>query len=70
MSVITKTTYSEPNQKGYFGAYGGKFVPETLIPALNELEKAYKEGRILSEAGEKVYNQEQNTRSRFAEIYQ
>ena len=43
MSVITKTTYSEPNQKGYFGAYGGKFVPETLIPALNELEKAYKE---------------------------
>ena len=43
MSVITKTTYSEPNQKGYFGAYGGKFVPETLIPALNQLEAAYKE---------------------------
>ena len=43
MSIITKTTYSKPNQKGYFGAYGGKFVPETLIPALNELEKAYKE---------------------------
>lgn len=42
MSVITKTSYSEPNQKGYFGAYGGKFVPETLIPALNELENAYK----------------------------
>lgn len=43
MSVITKTSYSEPNHKGYFGVYGGKFVPETLIPALNELEKAYKE---------------------------
>lgn len=43
MSVITTTTYSEPNQKGYFGAYGGKFVPETLIPALNHLEAAYKE---------------------------
>ena len=30
-----------PNKKGYFGRYGGRFVPETLIPALYELEKAY-----------------------------
>ncbi|MEC8140544.1 MAG: tryptophan synthase subunit beta [Bacteroidota bacterium] len=43
MSVITTTSYSKPNHKGYFGAYGGKFVPETLIPALNDLESAYKE---------------------------
>lgn len=28
-------------KKGYFGAYGGIFVPETLMPALAELEKAY-----------------------------
>ncbi|VVC01572.1 Tryptophan synthase beta chain 1 [uncultured archaeon] len=27
--------------KRYFGAYGGQFVPETLVPALSELEKAY-----------------------------
>ena len=27
--------------KRYFGAYGGQFVPETLIPALDELERAY-----------------------------
>jgi len=26
---------------GYFGAYGGRFVPETVIPALEELEAAY-----------------------------
>lgn len=26
---------------GYFGQFGGKFVPETLIPALDQLEKAY-----------------------------
>ena len=25
-----------------FGAYGGRYVPETLIPALDELEVAYK----------------------------
>ncbi|MBA4417987.1 MAG: tryptophan synthase subunit beta [Syntrophus sp. (in: bacteria)] len=27
----------------WFGQYGGQFVPETLIPALDELETAYKE---------------------------
>ena len=30
-----------PENKGYFGAYGGQFVPETLIPALDELSAAY-----------------------------
>ncbi|MEK7847609.1 MAG: pyridoxal-phosphate dependent enzyme, partial [Chloroflexota bacterium] len=29
------------NRKGYFGDYGGRFVPETLVPALEELEQAY-----------------------------
>ncbi|MDP2168597.1 MAG: tryptophan synthase subunit beta [Thermodesulfovibrionales bacterium] len=28
-------------KKGYFGQYGGRFVPETLMPALAELEEAY-----------------------------
>jgi tryptophan synthase beta chain len=30
-----------PDKKGYFGKYGGVFVPETLIPALKILEKEY-----------------------------
>jgi tryptophan synthase beta chain len=30
-----------PNEKGYFGNYGGRFVPETLIPVLDELTQAY-----------------------------
>ncbi len=30
-----------PNKAGYFGIFGGKFVPETLMNALSELEKAY-----------------------------
>ncbi|GAB6072020.1 tryptophan synthase subunit beta [Venenivibrio stagnispumantis] len=33
--------YNYPDSKGYFGIYGGKFLPETLIPALEELEKQY-----------------------------
>jgi len=32
---------SIPDKKGHFGIYGGKFAPETLIPALAELEAAY-----------------------------
>jgi len=30
-----------PDRKGYFGMYGGRFVPETLMPALRELEDAF-----------------------------
>jgi tryptophan synthase beta chain len=29
------------NARGRFGKYGGKFIPETLVPAINELELAY-----------------------------
>jgi tryptophan synthase beta chain len=32
-----------PDERGYFGEYGGKFVPETLMSALSELESAYTE---------------------------
>ena len=31
-----------PDKNGFFGEYGGKFVPETLMYALNELEQTYK----------------------------
>jgi len=34
-----------PNKRGYFGAFGGKFVPETLMSALKELEKEYLKSR-------------------------
>ena len=30
-----------PDERGYFGEFGGRFVPETLIPALDELEAAF-----------------------------
>jgi tryptophan synthase beta chain len=31
-----------PDRRGHFGKYGGRFVPETLMPALLELEAAYR----------------------------
>jgi tryptophan synthase beta chain len=30
-----------PDKKGHFGEFGGRYVPETLMPALLELEQAY-----------------------------
>ena len=30
-----------PDQMGHFGVYGGRYVPETLMPALQQLEQAY-----------------------------
>ena len=32
---------ASPDPRGRFGAYGGRYVPETLIPALDELEREF-----------------------------
>ena len=39
----TVTTLADPNAQGRFGEFGGQFVPETLVPACQELERAFKE---------------------------
>ena len=36
-----------PDERGYFGEFGGRFVPETLMPALEALTLAYRELRAL-----------------------
>jgi tryptophan synthase beta chain len=38
-------TYRWPDERGRFGPYGGRFVPETLMPALEELEAHYLQAR-------------------------
>jgi tryptophan synthase beta chain len=38
-------TAVEPDESGFFGAYGGRFVPETVIPALEELTGAFQAAR-------------------------
>ena len=35
----------DPNARGYYGDYGGKFVPETLVAPVEELQQAYLEAR-------------------------
>ncbi len=34
-----------PDRRGHFGVYGGRYVAETLMPALTELERAYAKAR-------------------------
>ncbi|MBW4533995.1 MAG: tryptophan synthase subunit beta [Pleurocapsa minor HA4230-MV1] len=43
--IQTSTTQSRPDPLGRFGRFGGKYVPETLMPALAELETAFKQYR-------------------------
>jgi tryptophan synthase beta chain len=38
-------SYSLPDSGGHFGPYGGRYVPETLMAPLDELEKAYHAAR-------------------------
>src|SRR5207245_8396195 len=35
-----------PDERGHFGLYGGRFVAETLMPLILDLEKAYAEARV------------------------
>jgi tryptophan synthase beta chain len=35
-----------PDERGHYGEYGGRFVPETLVPALDQLEAAWRAARV------------------------
>ena len=41
----TRFGHRDPNARGYYGDYGGRFVPETLVAPVEELERAYLEAR-------------------------
>jgi tryptophan synthase beta chain len=43
ISAISAGKIKVPDKNGHFGAFGGRYVAETLMPALLELEQAYKE---------------------------
>ncbi len=57
-----KIEYNFPDENGKFGKYGGKYVPETLIPALMDLESLYyfvmRDKKFLTELSElqRTYN--------------
>ena len=35
----------DPDARGYYGGFGGRFVPETLVAPIEALERAYFEAR-------------------------
>ncbi|MDE2384003.1 MAG: tryptophan synthase subunit beta [Alphaproteobacteria bacterium] len=46
MTELTPNSYrTGPDEKGLFGIYGGRFVAETLMPLILQLEQAYKDAK-------------------------
>jgi tryptophan synthase beta chain len=39
----TNDPMGDPTSGGYFGDFGGRFIPETLVPACNELDAAFRD---------------------------
>ena len=46
-SLISVSVFgeSDPDDRGYYGRFGGRYVPETLVAPLEDLEFAYREAR-------------------------
>ncbi len=53
MYIPSKSQF-DPDQNGHFGIFGGRYVPETLMPALLKLEEEYKSIRFNREFWEGV----------------
>jgi tryptophan synthase beta chain len=41
--MITKTSYQQPNEFGYYGKFGGAYIPEMLHRNVEELKSRYLE---------------------------
>jgi tryptophan synthase beta chain len=56
-SEFIKTNVTNvPDERGYYGEFGGRFVPETIIPALDELTAAYQEAMADPEFQQRLMN--------------
>lgn len=43
---MVKNIQTEADEFGFFGNFGGQYVPETLMPAIQELKQAYEKAKI------------------------
>jgi tryptophan synthase beta chain len=56
IQMLTTQTYTSPNEQGYYGKFGGAYIPEMLYRNVEELRTRYLE--IINEAGfQKEYQQ-------------
>jgi tryptophan synthase beta chain len=67
-NIFLKTNY-DADEDGFFGQYGGKYVPEILIPALEELETAYNSAKQDPKFIEKLMDLYQNYSGRPTPLY-
>eukprot|EP01029_Cantina_marsupialis_P008146 TRINITY_DN194032_c0_g1_i1.p1 TRINITY_DN194032_c0_g1~~TRINITY_DN194032_c0_g1_i1.p1 ORF type:complete len:405 (-),score=112.72 TRINITY_DN194032_c0_g1_i1:2573-3787(-) len=51
---IPKALKNDPDENGHFGQFGGRYVPETLMPVLEDLEENYKKFRFDKEFWKEV----------------
>lgn len=51
---IPRKSKFDPDENGHFGQFGGRYVPETLMPILKELEEEYNKYRFDEEFWEEV----------------
>ena len=61
--------YNQPDEQGKFGQFGGRYVAETLMPAVLELEEAYLEARNDPEFQQEFANQLKYFVSRPSPLY-
>jgi len=48
MSLAKPNSFrSGPDERGHFGIFGGRFVAETLMPLILDLEKAYADAKAI-----------------------
>jgi tryptophan synthase beta chain len=60
----------DPDARGYYGAYGGRFVPETLVAPVEELERAYFAARADGEFGRELQDLLRNYVGRPTPLYE
>ena len=46
MTETLNTFRAGPDEDGHFGIFGGRYVAETLMPLLLDVEKAYEEAKV------------------------
>ncbi len=60
----------DPDVRGYYGAYGGRFVPETLAAPIEELERAYLSARADEAFGRRLESLLRNYVGRPTPLYE
>ncbi|CAA6812486.1 MAG: Tryptophan synthase beta chain (EC [uncultured Campylobacterales bacterium] len=66
---IPKKLSSDPDNNGHFDIFGGRYVPETLMPILIELENEYKKIRFDKEFWSEINEYQKNYTGRPSPLY-